>query len=151
MPDEGARLPPSRRRVPRWEHFEHGADIGVRGIGRSLDEAFEQAAMALTAAIADPRRIDARDTVAVRCNAPDPALLLVDWLNALVYEMATGDMLFAAFDVDTDGRTLTATCRGEPLDRPRHRPVVEVKGATQTALQVGPVNGTWVAQCVVDV
>lgn len=137
--------------MPRWEHFEHGADIGVRGIGRSLGEALEQAGMALTAVVADPRRVIAREAVTVRCSAPDPALLLVDWLNALVYEMEAGDMLFAAFEVDTDGRTLTATCRGEPLDRPRHRPVVEVKGATQTALRVGPVNGTWVAQCVVDV
>src|SRR5512139_3851745 len=38
----------------RWEHFEHGADIGVRGFGASVAEAFEQAALALTAVIADP-------------------------------------------------------------------------------------------------
>ena len=31
---------------PSWEHFEHQADVGVRGIGRSRDEAFEQAALA---------------------------------------------------------------------------------------------------------
>ena len=40
-----------------WEHFPHGADIGVRGIGATRSEAFEQAARALTAVIADPVRL----------------------------------------------------------------------------------------------
>jgi len=35
----------------RWEHFRHGADIGVRGIGVTQSEAFEQIALALTTVI----------------------------------------------------------------------------------------------------
>lgn len=138
-------------RLPRWELFEHGADVGVRGVGHDLDEAFAQAGIALTAVITDPGSVRPRQHVSVRCEAPDPALLLVDWLNTLVYEMAARDMLFAAFEVDTDGRTLTAVCRGETLDRDRHMPAVEIKGATQTALRVESTGGVWVAQCVVDV
>ena len=41
----------------RWEHFPHDADIGVRGIGASKEEAFEQAALALTAVLTDPRTV----------------------------------------------------------------------------------------------
>ena len=43
--------------------------------------------------------------------------------------------------------------RIDPIDRERHQPVVEVKGATYTALSVGPVDGgrSWQAQAVVDV
>ena len=138
-------------RLPRWELFEHGADVGVRGVARSLGEAFAQAGIALTAVITDPGSVAARDRVTLRCEAPDAGLLLVDWLNGLVYEMAARDMLFAEFEVDTDGRTLTARCRGETLDRDRHMPAVEIKGATQTALRVAESDGVWVAQCVVDV
>jgi SHS2 domain-containing protein len=36
-----------------WEHYSHGADIGVRGFGRSVEGAFEQAAIALTAVVVD--------------------------------------------------------------------------------------------------
>ena len=36
--------------LPRWEHFEHDADVGVRGWGNTRAEAFEQAAVAMTAA-----------------------------------------------------------------------------------------------------
>lgn len=136
----------------RWEHFEHGADIGVRGIAASKAGAFEQAALALMAVIIEPGSVAGRDTVAIDCKAADDALLLVAWLNALVYEMAVRHMLFARFDVVLNGRRLHATAAGERLSRERHRPVVEVKGATFTALRVAQLEGgLWLAQTVVDV
>jgi SHS2 domain-containing protein len=136
----------------RWEHFPHGADVGVRGIGASLEEAFEAAAEALTAVIVDPRSVAPVDDVAISCEAPDDALLFVDWLNALVYEMATRRMLFSRFEVRIGGRGLEATAWGEAIDPSRHEPAVEVKGATYTSLRVGrQPDGTWLAECVVDV
>lgn len=136
---------------PHWEHFPHEADMGVRGTGVNLAAAFEQAALALTAVIADPAKVAARDAVAIQCQAPDPELLFVDWLNALVYEMATRHMLFSRFAVKIEGTQLTATAWGEPLDVARHQPAVEVKGATYTALRVAQQDGRWIAQTVVDV
>ncbi|HEX6136901.1 MAG TPA: archease [Casimicrobiaceae bacterium] len=135
-----------------WDHFAHGADIGVRGSGRTLEEAFAETALALTAVVTDPGAVAPRTAVDVRCTAPDVELLLADWLNALVYEMATRDMLFSRFDVRIDDGALVAKAWGEPVDRVRHRPAVEVKGATYTALSVARRDdGVWVAQCVVDV
>ena len=136
----------------RWEHFPHQADIGVRGIGLSREEAFEQAALALTAVILDPPELAAAEVVEVTCEAPDDELLLVDWLNALVYQMATRRLLFGRFEVHIDGHRLHAKAWGEPINVARHQPAVEVKGATLTSLRVGQeAGGTWVAQCVVDV
>lgn len=135
-----------------WEHFPHGADIGVRGIGATRDEAFEQAALALTAVIVDPVQVGAGMVVEIRCQAPDDELLLADWLNALIYEMATRNMLFGRFAVALRDHTLEAKAWGEPIDRMRHRPAVEVKGATYTALSVEQRDDhSWIAQCVVDV
>jgi SHS2 domain-containing protein len=87
----------------RWELLPHGADIGVRGIGDSKAAAFEQAALALTAVITDPDSVTATDAIEIACEAPDDELLLVEWLNALIYEMATRKMLFARFTVIIDG------------------------------------------------
>ena len=135
-----------------WRHFEHGADIGIEGYGRTAAEAFEQAALALTAVICDPRRVRARSCVDLACEAPDLEYLLVDWLNALIYEMATRRMLFSRFEVTIGKRGLRARACGEPLDPARHRPAVEVKGATLTGLAVRQeAEGHWVARCVVDV
>jgi len=135
-----------------WEHFAHGADIGIRGRGATLDEAFAEAARALTAVVTDLGVLAPQLAVAIRCEAPDDDLLLVSWLNALIYEMATRHMLFGRFDVRTTDHRLEATAWGEPVDVTRHHPAVEPKGATMTALHVArESDGSWFAQTVIDV
>ncbi|MDH3980362.1 MAG: archease [Gammaproteobacteria bacterium] len=135
-----------------WTLFHHEADIGVCGTGHTREEAFEEAAVALTAVITDPETVACSDSVTVDCEAPDPELLFVDWLNALVFEMATRKMLFSRFHVEFDGLCLHATACGEPVDVARHQPAAEVKGATYTELELHEDEpGKWRAQCVVDV
>ena len=135
-----------------WEHFPHGADIGLRGWGETPAAAFEQAALALTAVVSDPATVRPEHGVDVRCQAPDHELLLVDWLNALVYEMATRHLLFSRFQVQIRDGRLEGKAWGETVEPARHAAAVEVKGATYTALQVArDADGRWRAQCVVDV
>jgi SHS2 domain-containing protein len=136
----------------RWEHFPHQADIGIRGIGLSKEAAFEQAGLAMTAVITNLDSVAPSQAVPITCEAPDDELLLVDWLNALVYEMATQKMLFSRFTVCFNNHSLHATAWGEPIEVARHQPAVEVKGATYTELSVKrDEHSRWIAQCVVDV
>jgi tRNA nucleotidyltransferase (CCA-adding enzyme) len=137
----------------KWEHFPHGADVGIRGVGPTIDAAFEQVALALTAVITDPVRIEARAAVEVACEAPSPDDLLYDWIDAIVFEMATRGMLFGEYEVRVEGNRLAGRLRVERVDRARHEPAVEVKGPTYTQLRVAhdAARGEWVAQCVVDV
>ena len=136
----------------QWSHFAHSADIGVRGEGPTLESAFEQAALALFAVITDLERIAARSAVDIACTAPTPALLLVDWLNALIFELTTRQTLFSRFEVHIEGQHLRGRAWGEPIDPGRHHPAVEPKGATLTELRVAPApDGGWIVQCVVDV
>jgi SHS2 domain-containing protein len=134
-----------------WEHFAHEADMGVRGVGTTPAEAFEQAALALTAVTTDPATVAPSVPVDIQCEAPDIELLFVDWLNALIYEMATRKMLFSRFEVKLDGLRLTARAWGEATNVTRHQPAVEIKGATYTALRVAQDDDRWIAQTVVDV
>jgi SHS2 domain-containing protein len=135
-----------------WEHFPHDADIGVRGVGRTLAEAFENAAVALAAVVTDPASVRPERPVEVSCKSPDPEGLLYEWLNALVYEMATRGFLFGRFEVRIEGDSLDAVAWGEPVEVGRHQPAAEVKGATYTALRVGQdERGLWRAECVLDV
>ncbi len=134
-----------------WRHFDHDADIGVEGTGPTPAVAFEQAAVALTAIVTDVAVATEQD-FQIECRAPDLEILLADWLNALIFEMATRRILFGRFEVTIDGDRLTARAWGEPVDRPRHRPAVEPKGATLTALEVRQLaDGLWRARCVIDV
>ena len=135
-----------------WSHFHHDADIGVRGCGTTLETAFEQAAVAMTAVMTDPETVTPETGIAIQCEAPDVELLFVDWLNALVFETDTRNMLFSKFKVSIQALRLDATAWGEPIDVARHQPAAEVKGATYTALKVErDKGGLWCAQCVVDV
>jgi SHS2 domain-containing protein len=136
-----------------FETFEHDADIGVRGRGRTLAEAFANAGLALTSVVSDPRGV--RQELAVEVGpleAEGEEALLFEWLNALVFEMATRWLLFARYEVAIEGRRLQARAFGETVDLARHAPAVEVKGATWTGLRVGRgTDGRWFAECVVDV
>jgi SHS2 domain-containing protein len=138
--------------LAHWQHFPHQADMGVRGHGESLAQAFEQAALALTAVVSDPARVESRDLVEINCEAPEAEILLYDFLNSLVYEMAVGKRLFSRFEVRIEGDQLAARAWGEPVDVARHQPAVEVKGATFTQLKVEQQpDGHWIAQCVLDI
>ncbi len=135
-----------------WEQFPHGADAGVRGFGPTLDSAFEQVALALTAAITEVGSVHPEDCVSVECEAPTKERLLVAWLNDLIFEMATRQMLFGRFTVHIDGERLTGEACGEPVAIARHQPAAEAKGATFTELKVDQGDdGRWRAQCVIDV
>ncbi len=138
-----------------WEHFHHRADIGVRGYGPDPPSAFARAALAMTAAMIDPRTVKPVNRVTIHCRAPGLELLLYDWLNALIYEMSTRRLLFSFFEVKITAHgqlwELQAEARGEKLQASRHHPAVEVKGATLTELSVRKIAaGRWLAQCVID-
>ena len=146
------KTPPRDHHHRAWDLFSHDADIGVRGHGETKEAAFEQAAYAMTAVMTEPEKITPLKSVDISCQGPDDALLLYEWLNALVYEMATRNMLFSCYAVDIEDSTLTGRAWGEPVDIDRHQPAVEIKGATLTELHVGRgSDGQWTAQCVVDV
>ncbi len=134
-----------------WELFAHEADVGVRGTGATMAEAFEQAAIALTAVVTDPADVAPLRRVRVRCHAPDDELLFAEWLNALIYRMSVRHMLFSRFKVRIGEGRLEGEAWGETVDPLRHRPAVEPKGATYTGLRVACEQGRCVAETVVDV
>lgn len=138
--------------LPHWEHFEHGADIGIRGIGASLEQAFEQAALAMTAVITDIASVEPSLAVPIACEAEDAELLFLSWINELVYQMAVQRLLFCRYRVSIEAGRLSATAYGEAVDQAKHQPAVEIKGATFTELHVyRQDDGSWLAQCIVDV
>src|SRR5512138_1087900 len=128
-----------------WEHFPHDADVGLRGWGATPAEAFEQAAYALMAVVTQAK-VYPKIAVRLKCEALDLELLFVEWLNAIIYEMAVRNMLFGRFLVRIEEGCLEGTLWGESVDVERHAPACEPKGATYTALKVSKdTDGRWSA------
>jgi SHS2 domain-containing protein len=101
---------------PFAELFAHGVDIGVCGVGPTLASPFEQAALARTSAVTNPAGIAPQHVVAISCAAGDNGFLLLDWLNAVIYEMAVGRRVFDRFTVLINGHYLQGHAWGEPID-----------------------------------
>lgn len=137
---------------PSSELFPHQADWGVRGRGATPAAAFEQAALAMVRIVVDPASVAAVDTIGIERTAPDLETLLVDWLDALIYEMSVRKIVLGRFEVTIDGLRLRARAWGERADSSKHDLGTELKGATYTMLKVAQEpDGAWLAQCVVDV
>jgi tRNA nucleotidyltransferase (CCA-adding enzyme) len=151
-----------------WEHFAHQADIGIRATADNLSKAFEEAAVGLAAIITEPENIEAVESVKIECSGENEELLLVNWLNSIIYEMDVRKMLFGKFEVKVDpapsgdsnlnirrcrveNLKLSAKIWGEKINQQKHSPAVEPKAVTYNQLSVKNENGKWIVQCVIDV
>jgi len=134
-----------------FETFEHGADVGVRGFGDTLEEAFANGAKAMFSVMVDIGRVEAKDTFEIKCSSYDSETLFVEWLNHLLTLAGTERAVFSEFQVHIENYNLKGLASGEKFDPKRHEPGVEVKGATYSMLKVEKKNHQFMAQCVVDV
>ncbi len=139
-----------------WELFSHKADMGIRGIGATFDKAFEQAGLALTGVMIDPTQVHEVKHVKVTCRAPNRDDLFYDWINELVFQMSTLNMIFSRYKVtilnEKNEFSLVGEAWGEKVNPKSHEIAVEVKGATFTELKAEKTqDGRCLVQCVVDV
>lgn len=137
--------------MPPFETFEHGADVGVRGFGNTLEEAFANGAKAMFSVMVDIERVKAKDTFEIKCSSYDSETLFVEWLNHLLTLAGIKRAVFSEFQVRIENHNLKGLALGEKFDPKRHEPGVEVKGATYSMLKVEKRNHQFMAQCVVDV
>ncbi len=136
-----------------FETFEHTADVGVRGIGKSFEEALQEAAKALFSVMINLNKVKPSKSVKVEVNIKglDKSQILVEWLNRLVAERDISNMVFSKFKVQIKGNKLIGTAWGEKFNPKKHESEVEVKAATYSQLKVEKKNNKWIAQCIVDV
>lgn len=143
---------PKKDESSHFELFTHASDMGVRGRGKTIERAFENVGLALTSMVTDLQLVSPKESVKIKRSAPDLELLLLDWLNAIIYEMSTRNMLFCCYEVHIKDLTLEATLIGEEVDRSRHAPIVEPKAATFSELKVEQLpDDHWLVQAVIDI
>ena len=134
-----------------YEFFDHPADIGIRGIGKTLEEAFVEAGKALFTLMCDINKIEKKKKVKLFCEAFDLESLFVEYLNTLLYLKDTENVVFCDFILNIRGNKLEGVGLGEDYNPEKHGERTEVKAATYSELKVEKVGDQWIAQCVVDV
>lgn len=140
----------------KWEHFEHTADIGIRGYGKTLEEAFENVAIALFEVMVDTSKVEKKTIKEVEAEGEDLQSLLYNFLEQLLIIHDIEGLVFRDFEVKIEktnrGYKLKAKAYGEELDLEKHEPKEEVKAITYHEMEIKQLeDGTWVAQLVPDI
>ncbi len=133
-----------------YKYFEHQADVGIIGVGKTLEEAFQEGAKAMFQIMCDVDKVKPKKTIKIKLKSNDEESLFVDWLNELLAKKDIEEMMFSEFKVKIKGTSLTADVKGEKLDLKKHHLKIEVKAATYSQLKIEK-GKEYKAQCVVDV
>ncbi len=138
-----------------FEYFEVTAEVGIRAWGESLSEAFVEAARALFELMVDTKSVRPQRALSVTLSAESPELLLADWLNRLLLERDRTGCVFSEFHITVTPHerafALTGEIAGEPLDRSRHDPRIDVKAVTYNNLRVLQQPDRVQVECVLDI
>lgn len=133
-----------------YGYFDHDADIGIIGRGETVEQAFESAAEAMFAIMADTLSEPLENEIDFEFEEEDTEFAFVRWLNTLIAYAQSRSLILGKFEIRREGTVWHAKAWGTPWCREIVRGV-EVKGATLTMLCVEEQDGIWEARCIVDV
>lgn len=135
-----------------FEYIEHTADAGMIVRGDSLHSLFTNAAQGLFEMIAVVDSIDETSVIDIQLQSESVEMLLVAWLDELVFKHETADMFFKRVDISSISQsTLIAKVFGEPTDFSKHIVYTEIKAVTYHQLYVKQnTKGNWEAQVIFD-
>jgi len=125
----------------RFRFLEHTADAYIEAYGSSLEEAFENAALASTDVMTEADKVEAQNEENFVVEEPDEQALLYSWLEELLLEFELKQKLYSRFEVSSiketgEGFRLHARAWGEPYDQERHPSKVGVKSVTYHRMEI---------------
>jgi SHS2 domain-containing protein len=133
-----------------YEVLEHTADLRFRVTGRTLPEAFAEAARAVCETMA-PNCTPGAAVRRIEVESPDRETLLADFLSELLYLADAESLAFCSFEVEIAGNRLTALCRGEEFRKEKHGGGEEIKGISYSGLSLYREGERYVLEFIADV
>jgi SHS2 domain-containing protein len=137
---------------PPFEIIEHPADVGFLAYGRTLEELFTNAALAMFSLACEPSAIEERERREIEVAGGDHETLLFAWLAELLAISDAEQIFFRRAEVTEmrDGR-LRGAVFGEKYDKSRHRAGTYIKAVTYHQLRVERTPEGWRAKVFLDV
>lgn len=135
-----------------YEIVEHTADIGIKVYGKTLGELFVNSARGLFDIIADLDGIKISTSIKIKLEADNPEELLVAWLDELIYNFYTKNIIFSEFKINkiTD-KSVEAEASGRHIGSKKSRLKTEVKAATYHGLKIEEDKKIYRVQIIFDV
>jgi SHS2 domain-containing protein len=138
--------------VKPFEVIEHTADIGIIAYGTDIKQVFANAALGLFNLMADLDNLKEGVKRDIELSAEDIEVLLVQWLNELIYISEVEHVIFKRFEIiELSNTRLKATCFGEKIKAGQHRLKREIKAATYHMLKLNKENGRYQVRIIFDI
>ena len=139
--------------MKKYEYFDVTADIGFKAYGNDLNEAFENAGLAIFNIISDTSNVDSSIVKSFEITSEDEVSLLYDYLEELLFYHEVDFMLFCDFDVEIkrigDAFNLKAKIKGESINWDKHERKTEIKAITFHMMDVKKTSH-YELQAIVD-
>ncbi len=135
-----------------FEIIDHTADIGIIAYGADIKQVFANAALGLFNLMGDTDDFKEAIERELELSAEDVEVLLVEWLNELIYILDVEHIFFKRFEVDElTGTQIRARCFGEKIKPSQHKLKREIKAATYHMLKIDKENSGYKVQVIFDV
>ncbi len=138
----------------KFKFFDVTADVGFRAYGKTLDESFENAALALFEVMTDTSKIKPQVEKKFNIEAEDECALLYDWLSEFLVALDVEYLMFSKFEVKikkmNSQYSLKGIAWGEEFNPGRHESRDEVKAVTYHLMDIKKENGYRV-QVILDI
>jgi SHS2 domain-containing protein len=128
-------------KIGKFEFLEHTADVYIAAHGKNLEEAFENAALAMFEVMTDTTKVSSNEEDSVEVEAEDEYALLYNWLEALLVKFEVNGMLYSKFKISrleetADSFKIKATVWGEKFNAEKHVQKVAVKAVTYHRMEI---------------
>jgi SHS2 domain-containing protein len=139
----------------KFKYLDHTADAKFLAYGKTLEEVFENAALAMMNVMIDTNSVQNRHSEMVELRSADLEALLFDWLSEVLFVFEVENMAFNSFSIEKIGHhgdyfTLVAKLMGEPIDLSVHKFDTEVKAATYNDMLIEETEAGWIVRATVD-
>lgn len=137
--------------MKKYTYFDHTADVLFEAYGKTLDELFTNAALALEEIQVKLPTVTAKTKRTITLTNPKTDMLLFDFLQELIYLKDAEELLFSKFKIKVKENSLTADCWGEKINQKKHQLNVDAKAITLHQFEVKKTKNTWKARVIVDI
>ncbi len=132
------------------------ADVAFEAEGKTLEELFEGAALAVTnTMVKDVRRIEQKTSKSIEVGAENVEMLLFHFLQELIFYKDAELLLFSKFDLAIEQKDsswrLRGKAYGEEISADKHQLLVDVKAVSLHNFKIEKKAQGWRAAVIIDV